>query len=73
MKMTFETALVHLKQGKRIRRASWEKCPDLYVVIEEDWDGRDCILSYDNTDTPYSAKATLYNEDLLAEDWEVVE
>lgn len=64
MKLTFETALVHLKQGKRIRRASER---DIYYVAEDGW-----IHGYTteyNELTPFPFDGN----DVLANDWEVVE
>jgi hypothetical protein len=56
MKMTFETALVHLKQGKKIRRANdW-------------WIDRNVCLQRE-----FLLVQEVSGEDILAEDWEVVE
>ena len=62
MRLTFETALVHLKQGKRIRRATWYPGEYLFVVHTRSGD--------------YIAQtvgANLVLNDIRAEDWEVYE
>lgn len=63
MKMTFETALVYLKQGKRIRRAAWPKGGHLQV-----WGSFGLKhLHISPCTAPFSPT------DILAEDWEVVD
>ena len=79
MKLTFETALVHLKQGKKIRRAFWPK--EVFLVKERMlFDEDDCILEM-WTDEDGVAKPIDYpvaepwfcSSDIVEEDWEVIE
>lgn len=62
MKMTFETALMHLKQGARIRRATWMdgECLSLVKTFRGGYVTR----------SPY---APFVLNDILANDLEVME
>lgn len=62
MKLTFETALVYLKQGKRIRRATWYPGECLFLVHTRAGD-------YVNR----TAGANFVLNDIRANDWEVCE
>lgn len=66
MKYTFEAALVYLKQGKKIRRASWEDGGVVLTLVDK---LIYCCVSRWNFPSPYK----FYSDDILAEDWEVVE
>jgi hypothetical protein len=77
MNLTFETALVHLKQGKRIRRANWPK--ELFLqkrrvsdVFGEEYDDIEEKWADDDQYPPFNA-SWFCSSDLLEEDWEVVE
>ena len=68
MRLSFEMALVYLKQGRKIRRNLWIKGVCLKKV-------GDAILYHDETQPPSktSEYANFDDEDVLALDWEVVE
>lgn len=69
MKYTFETALVYLKRGYRIRRAGWdEDC--LYAFL--DTNGRYRLAIRRATGVDHVAWS-FWNADVLAEDWMVVD
>lgn len=74
MKYTFETALVYLKQGKKIRRAAW---PEHYCYIRfAECDGEVGIEMVTNLKRGYWYPREAWHiqdYDILAEDWEVVE
>lgn len=59
-RLSFEMALVYLKQGRQIRRAAWKQGWLSQVVSSEVNDG-------------VSTRTCLFLEDVLALDWEVVE
>jgi hypothetical protein len=59
-RLSFEMALVYLKQGRKIRRAAWKQGWFSQVVSSEVNDG-------------VSTRTCLFLEDVLANDWEVVE
>jgi hypothetical protein len=59
-RLSFEMALVYLKQGRQIRRAAWKQGWFSQVVSSEVNDG-------------VSTRTCLFLEDVLANDWEVVE
>jgi hypothetical protein len=59
-RLSFEMALVYLKQGRQIRRAAWKQGWFSQVVSSEVNDG-------------VSTRTCLFLEDMLANDWEVVE
>jgi hypothetical protein len=59
-RLSFEMALVYLKQGRQIRRAAWKQGWFSQVVSSEVNDG-------------VSTRTCLFLEDVLALDWEVVE
>lgn len=65
MKYTFETVLVYLKQGRRVRRAGWS--PGLYLCIV---DGELKMIDLAVSETELF-EADFDNEDLLEDDWEV--
>lgn len=76
MKLTFETAFVHLKQGKKIRRADWPK--ELYLRKQRvvDYGGEE----YDDVEEVWADdESTLFEaswfcpSDLFENDWEVIE
>lgn len=80
MKLTFETALVHLKQGKRIRRAYWPE--EVYLVktkvaYDEDPGIIEMWTNEDGEAEPMEdypgAEPWFCSSDLLEEDWEVTE
>lgn len=66
MKYTFETALVYLKQGKKIRRASWEDGGEVLTLV-----GNLIYRCVGRWHFPGQYK--FFSDDILAEDWEVVE
>lgn len=55
--MKFEEVLPALRDGKKVRRASWEN--------------KDFTLSFDDLDNSYPH--SLYFNDIFADDWEIVE
>jgi hypothetical protein len=57
-RLSFEMALVYLKQGRKIRRAAWKQGWFSQVVSPEVNDG-------------VSTRTCLFLEDVLALDWEV--
>lgn len=57
-RLSFEMALVYLKQGRKIRRAVWKQGWFSQVVSSEVNDG-------------VSTRSCLFLEDVLANDWEV--
>ena len=58
--MSFEMALVWMKQGKRIRRRAW--CPGLFAEVSRTQSG----ALFVNTN------GLMFNRnDILADDWEV--
>jgi hypothetical protein len=65
MKMTFETALAYLKQGKKIRRPSW---PEGFYLVRM----RNTVVVYDPL-IDHLCAPEIDGYELLAEDWEVVE
>jgi hypothetical protein len=79
--MTFSEALEELKSGKKIKRAHW--CGywfiDDKVVISEDNESIDSpmfeakMIIAKLKDNAGFAPAQAYQNDLLSEDWEVVE
>ena len=80
MKLTFETAWVHLKQGKKIRRAYWPK--ELYLQKQRiyDYDGKEhddvkeVWADEDEDDEPSPFEASWFcTGDLFETDWEVIE
>ena len=71
MKLTFETALVYLKQGKKIRRAFWPK--DIYLergVVAFDEDKWEDLV--ERGGEPYT-ESWFCTSDILEDDWEVIE
>lgn len=66
MKYTFETALVFLKQGKKIRRASWSFRETIFIHRNE-------VVLFDSVSCRMCTFDFLSSDDILAEDWEVVE
>lgn len=65
-RLSFEMALVYLKQGRKIRRAAWKQGWFSQIVAQV----RDCS---DKTAEGVSTRTCLFLEDVLALDWEVVE
>lgn len=66
--MTFSECLPYLLLGKEIRRPCWKKYESIWMSsgnCQSSWTPKDEILF----NRPY---ATLYREDLEANDWEVV-
>ena len=59
-RLSFEMALVYLKQGRKIRRAAWKQGWFSQIVAPMVNDG-------------VSTRSCLFLEDVLALDWEVVE
>ena len=71
--MNFVEAVTLLFQGKRIRRKSWETFPTSHIVIKK-FDGTtDCVSHYDTINCPYSADAWFSKDDIMAQDWEILE
>jgi hypothetical protein len=71
MKYSFEMALVYLKQGKKIRRASWaDSKRHLYFCPEMDPND---IVEVDEYWTNGAFTRCLECCDILASDWEVIE
>lgn len=60
--MSFEMALVWMKQGKKIRRRAW--CPGVFAEIEKSASG---MLSVNTNGLIF------HRNDILADDWEVME
>lgn len=69
MRYTFETALVWLKRGHKIRRAGWDE-NHLYAYL--DTDGRYRLAAIRANVVDHVAW-TFWNADVLAEDWVVVD
>lgn len=72
MRYSFETALVYLKRGHKIARAKWNGSHFLYLKPDGNSIG-ECFKGeinkrIDGTDFD----ASLSSEDVLAEDWEMV-
>lgn len=71
MTYTFETALVFLKQGKKIRRKSWWQ-PEEYLYLNKG--SVDCATMHMiDPEEMESDEFMAAWEDILAEDWEVLE
>lgn len=70
MGLNFGQAIELLKQGKKIKRAHWGG----YWYIDNEFfgDGSPVIIAVLKDDAG-RAPAQAYQEDMLAEDWEVVE
>lgn len=71
MKYSFETALVYLKRGYRIRRPDWDEKKYIYIH-----DGKVCYCRLGKSNEVTFIDGGIYNfenEDVLAEDWEVEE
>lgn len=73
MKYSFETALVYLKRGHKITRTKWNDSHFLYLKPDGNSIG-ECFKDginkrIDGTDFD----ASLSSEDVLAEDWVVVD
>jgi hypothetical protein len=66
--MTFEDALVYMKQGARIYRSSWPSKKEVRVDVAEM--GRKTLVF----EAPSGSTGVFLvnNQDILAEDWEVV-
>lgn len=64
--MNFSKALKALKKGELICRESWALENYLYLFDDQIWMNED---SNGNLDEPW----TIYHEDILAEDWILVE
>ncbi len=76
MKLTFETALVHLKQGKQIRRADWPKelCIQKQRVSDYDEEYDDIDEKWaDDDQYDLSTPSWFCTSDLFENDWEVIE
>lgn len=66
MKYTFETILVYLKQGKKVRRSFWGEGVYVYIL------GDDFMFHYPKGYLiPLETAYTICHADILAEDWEV--
>jgi hypothetical protein len=68
-KYTFETALVYLKQGKKIKRATWDLI-DGYLVIKN---GRIYNVWTDDYGKVRKGVINIDADDIMAEDWEVIQ
>lgn len=75
--MNFGEALEVLKEGKSIKRAEWlgfwEISTMTYMEDLSDWLGTIIVARHIGGDLDKSKPAQPYQEDILAEDWEVVE
>lgn len=79
MKLSFETAFVHLKQGKKIRRAYWPEGIYIRKCEKESWD--EAYLDFEEVIVDEYGDHPLFDgegydpwfcsSDLFAEDWEV--
>lgn len=67
--LNFGIALLRVKEGDEVARASWEKGWYLVLQVAQDADGADVILKVEPNGDKAEWKPT--HEDLLAEDWEV--
>jgi hypothetical protein len=68
-KYTFETALVYLKQGKKIKRATWDSLYGYLVIV-------DATIYNVWTDGYGKVRKGVINidaDDIMAEDWEVIQ
>ncbi|MGV6934105.1 Thoeris anti-defense Tad2 family protein [Paenibacillus sp. CMM36] len=73
--MNFGKAIEAIKQGKRIKRSNWKG----YWALQEvkgsfngmlpEWNGEFIVANVGHGFAP----ATAYQEDMLAEDWEIIE
>lgn len=68
MKYSFETALAFMKQGKKVRRTSWD---DDYVCAYIR-DGNIWIKVYSEEPQEWGA-GYFFVDDILADDWEIIE
>ena len=81
--MTFGEGLQWMKQGKKIKRSTWEgywclsKEPQVTEVtndgFERSFDFKDGLIIAVLKDAGGCAPAMPYQADILAEDWQVVE
>lgn len=75
--LTFGQALEKLKEGKKVKRKHWlgywEISTMTYMEDLSDWMGRVIVARRLGGNPDLNAPATAYQEDMLAEDWEVVE
>lgn len=78
MKLSFETAWVHLKRGGKIRRADWPK--ELYLrkqrVVDYGGETHDDVKEVwaEEDDEPSPFEASWFcTSDLFENDWEVIE
>jgi hypothetical protein len=81
--MNFGEALEHLKQGKKIRRSIWGGYWELHYNVHLNSDGDrvdqkkerhlDQLIVAVLRDNKGIAPAQTYQEDILAEDWLIVE
>lgn len=65
MKYSFESILVYLKQGKKIRQSGWEK--GCYIRL----DGTGVQFHY--PDGRVTSQGCFWVHEALAEDWEVLD
>lgn len=65
MKYSFESILVYLKQGKKVRRSGWEK--GCYVKL----DGASVLFHW--ADGRAASHGCFWVYEALAEDWEVLD
>lgn len=66
--MTFEKALVEIKNGKKVKRKGWD---DTFIWIAKGMDGRYCVYSF------YRKNVASYSENfpcdwMMCDDWEIV-
>lgn len=61
--MTFEEALKAMREGKKVRRASW----DIPTIFYSYANGVGIYDSFKNEED------MIYTKDILAEDWEIVD
>lgn len=75
--MTFGTALEALKEGKKIKRMGWlgywQISSMVYMEDLSDWMGTLIVARSVGGNPDVNAPAQLYQMDMLAEDWEVIE
>jgi len=63
--MKFEEALKLLKEGKRLTRKEWSKI-HLVIINNE-------LMEYYGRGSMMGKSLELYSDDILAEDWEIIE
>lgn len=67
--MKFEKALQAMREGKKVRRARWNK--QGYIFYDDESEKIKAVS--EQNPRKYEFDGTLINDDILAEDWEIYE